>query len=187
LKENIQSDKRLAGKRDQEERIEQFAEEIGSMLSHEELLTLLRARLLDVYGVDMASIFLIDSLKMQLVSWLVLPGESLRKIRVPIDKTSIAGYTASSRELVHIDDPYDEEELSAIDPELKFDSSWDSKGGIRTRQVLATPIMIRRSLLGIIQFMNKRDGRVFSDKDKRHIRHLASSLGGILLNLQYAK
>ncbi|GAB4334033.1 MAG: hypothetical protein Kow0089_03080 [Desulfobulbaceae bacterium] len=160
---------------------ERLAGEIGKASSSDAIQELLRHNLLATCGVEMASIFLIDSLKMQLVSWLVLPGESLRKIRIPIDKTSIAGYTASSREVVLIEDPYDEEELLAFDPELKFDSSWDAKTGTRTRQLLAAPILVQRSLLGVIQLMNKCDGRVFTPDDIRHVRKLASTLGSALL------
>ncbi len=163
---------------------EQLADEINSASSLGAIMNLLRDQLLEVCAVDMASIFLIDSLKMQLVSWLVLPGESLRKIRIPIDKTSIAGYTASSREVVLINDPYDENELYSIDPELKFDSSWDGQTGTRTRQVLATPIMKERSLLGIMQVMNKREGMTFSESDKLHVHDLAAAIGNNLLRLQ---
>lgn len=165
-------------------KFDQFAGKIQSAASHEDIILLLRNHLLDVCSVEMASIFLVDSLKMQLVSWLVLPGESVRKIRIPINKTSIAGYTASAREMVHIQDPYDSDELSGIDPELKFDSSWDRQNGIRTSQVLAIPIMIQRSLLGVIQLMNKKDSMSFSDDDKNHISDLANNLGIALLALQ---
>ena len=168
------------------EQFEQLADEINAASSHDAVMVVLRDQLLNVSGVEIASIFLIDSLKMQLVSWLVLPGESLRKIRIPIDKTSIAGYTASTRELVLIKDPYNEDELYTIDPELRFDSSWDRQTGIRTRQVLTAPIMVQRSLLGIIQLMNKRDDMVFSDDDKHHIKDLAATLGKALMKLQGA-
>lgn len=165
---------------------EQFFAEIESAPSHEVLLELFREKLSQVFRVDMASIFLIDSLKMQLVSWVVLPGESLRKIRIPIAKKSIAGYTASTRELVLIKDPYDEAELSRIDPELRFDASWDRQKNIRTRQVLSAPILVERSLLGVVQLMNKCDASGFAEDDKDHIREFAATLGKALLKMQRA-
>lgn len=180
----VKQDENLSGNLDNAQQFNQIAGEIKSAPSHSAIMELFRDHLLDVCEVEMASIFLIDSLKMQLVSWLVLPGESLRKIRISIDKTSIAGYTASNRELVLIQDPYDKNELYKIDPELKFDSSWDQQTGIRTRQVLATPIMVQRSLLGVIQLMNKNEGMVFSDEDKLHVEDLASTLGNALLKLE---
>ncbi len=167
-----------------DERFDQLAVQIHAAESHKALVTLLRNQLLDTYRVEMASIFLVDSLKMQLVSWVVLPGESLRKIRIPIDKTSIAGYAAASRSPVLIQDPYDSEELQSIDPELKFDSSWDRQTGTRTWQVLATPIIIHNSLLGVIQMMNKRGELTFSEEDEHLVQKLANTLGNALLKLQ---
>jgi len=186
MNDNLRPDILPSGNLPDPERFKQLADEINMASSHDGVMILLRDHLLTVSGVEMASIFLIDSLKMQLVSWLVLPGESLRKIRIPIDKTSIAGYTASIRNSVLIKDPYNEDELYTIDPELKFDSSWDRQTGIRTRQVLAAPIMVQRSLLGVIQFMNKQDGTGFSKDDKAHIKELAATLGNALLKLQNA-
>lgn len=165
---------------------EQFFAEIGSASSHEILRDLFRAKLCQVFGVDMASIFLIDSLKMQLVSWIVLPGESLRKIRIPIAKKSIAGYTAATRGLVLIKDPYDEDELAGIDPELRFDASWDKQKNIQTRQVLSAPILVDRSLLGVVQLMNKADKTGFTEEDQTHIWEFASTLGKTLLAMQRA-
>lgn len=186
MNNSVRPDKGMSGQEDGKQRFEQLADRINSAPSHDAIMVLLRDQLLKICGVDMASIFLIDSLKMQLVSWLVLPGESLRKIRIPIDKTSIAGFTASTRELVFIKDPYDREELSRIDPELNFDSSWDRQTGIRTRQILAAPIMMQRSLLGVVQLMNSHEGKVFTDIDKGHIGDLAATLGKTLLRLQHA-
>lgn len=171
---------------DFEKRFLRLAGKINRLESIDDLLSLLRKDLLEVFEIDMASIFLIDSLKMQLVSWLVLPGESVRKIRIPINEVSIAGYTASSRQMVLIRDPYDTEELRQIDPALKFDSSWDRQTGIRTRQILATPIMFKHSLLGVIQLMNKRNGMPFGNEDQQLIKDLALSIGSTLLALQKA-
>jgi len=184
MDDNVKQDEIPSENENNAQRFDQLASKINSASSHDEIINLLRDQLLSTCEVEMASIFLIDSLKMQLVSWLVLPGESVRKIRISIDKTSIAGYTASTRRVVLIQDPYSEDELYKIDPELKFDSSWDQQTGIRTRQVLAAPIMIQRSLLGIIQLMNKKEGKVFSEDDKHHVENLASTIGNALLALQ---
>lgn len=184
MENNHTSDTNKSAILNTDHRFDQLAVEIHASGSHGALVSLLRSRLLDTYGVDMASIFLVDSLKMQLVSWVVLPGESVRKIRIPIDKTSIAGFTASSRGLVFIKDPYDLNELNGIDKELKFDSSWDRQTGVRTRQVLATPILVNNSLLGVIQMMNKRGEKAFSKEDKHHIKELAKNIGSALMKLQ---
>lgn len=170
--------------RNSSQKYHQLAARLNAAVSHQAIIELFREQLISVCEVEMASIFLIDSLKMQLVSWLVLPGEAVRKIRISIDKTSIAGYTASTREPILIKDPYDKYELYNIDPELKFDSSWDHQTGGRTRQIMAAPIMMDRSLLGVIQLMNKKNGHTFTAEDQHNIRNLASTLGAALIKLQ---
>lgn len=186
LDDNNQNDSRPVQKTAFEQRFLLFAAKIYTVRTLDALVDLLRDNLLRVFEIEMASIFLIDSLKMQLVSWVVLPGKSLRKIRIPINKVSIAGYTASARELVLIQDPYDQEELHRIDSDLQFDYSWDKQAGIRTRQILATPIMEQRSLLGVIQLMNKCDDMTFKKEDKILIKELAETIGRTLLRLQSA-
>ncbi|GAB4333980.1 MAG: hypothetical protein Kow0089_02970 [Desulfobulbaceae bacterium] len=173
----------VAARLDYELRFKKLANAIHAASSPNEIMVGLRDRILDVYHVEMATIFLIDAKRMELVSWIMLPGNFLRKIRVPVDKTSIAGYVAATRSPVLVDDAYDAAALAAVDPELRFDSSWDLKTGSTTRQVLAAPILFRRSLQGVIQLMNKRDGD-FTGDDRHYISDLAETLGIAFHNLQ---
>ena len=167
-----------------EKGFKQLVNAIHCAKSPGEIMTALRDHILEVYSVEMASIFLVDAVKMQLVSWILLPGNFLRKIRVPVDKTSIVGYCAATRSVVLVNNAYNRGELSQIDPGLRFDSSWDRKAGSRTRQVLAAPILFQRSLMGVIQMMNQRDGHDFTETDSQHIADLAATLGVAFRNLQ---
>jgi hypothetical protein len=102
------------------------------------LLTGIRNDILGIYEADMATIYLADSAKQEIFSWAVLPGDRIKEIRIPISNRSIAGYAAHNKKGINIQDVYDRRELIRLDPALSFDSSWDKKSGIRTRQVLAT-------------------------------------------------
>lgn len=172
------------GRSAREQGFAQLAAAIRSARSPGEIMVALRNRILNVYAVEMASIFLVDAAKMQLVSWIVLPGDALHKIKVPLDKTSIAGYAAAARSVVILHDAYDKDELRRIDPMLQFDSFWDNKAGSCTRQVLAVPILFQRSLMGVIQLMNRCDGSDFTADDSRHVADLAEILGRAFHNLQ---
>ncbi|MFZ5798075.1 MAG: ATPase, T2SS/T4P/T4SS family [Thermodesulfobacteriota bacterium] len=167
-----------------DKRFRRLVNAIHAAASPDGIMTALSDHILDDYHVEMASIYLVDAVKKQLVSWIVLPGNFLRKIRVPVDKRSIVGYCAATRSVVLVNNAYDREELEGIDPELRFDASWDRKAGSRTRQVLAAPILFQRSLMGVIQLMNRRDGRDFVENDRRHIADLAVTLGIAFRNLQ---
>lgn len=166
------------------ERFSQLIEAIRAARSHNEIMVNLHSRILSAFEVEMASIFLVDAFKKQLVSWVLAPGNVLHKIRVPIDTTSIAGYAATKRNSVIVNDAYDREELRRIDPRLQFDSFWDRKAGSRTRQVVAAPILFQRSLMGVIQLMNRRDGLDFTAQDTRQVTALAEILGTSFHNLQ---
>ena len=105
-----------------ERRFKKLVNDIHTAGSPNDIMVGLQEQILNVYNVEMAAIFLVDAVKMQLVSWVLLPGNFLRKIRVPVDKTSIVGYTAATREVLIINNAYEKDELGQIDPELRFDS-----------------------------------------------------------------
>lgn len=172
------------GKPGYEERFAQLTEAVRTARSPNAIMVDLHERILSVFEVEMASIFLVDAVKKQLVSWILAPGNVLHKIRVPIDTTSIVGYAASTRSSIIVNDAYDTDELLRIDPKLRFDSFWDRKAGSRTRQVLAAPILFHRSLMGVIQLMNRRDGLDFTAQDTRQVAALAEILGTAFHNLQ---
>ena len=161
-----------------------LASDIHTASTPNDIMVGLRDKILDVYKVEMATIFLVDVVKMRLVSWVLLPGEFLGKIRIPVDKTSIAGYAAAIRKIVIVQNAYDKDELKQIDPDLRFDSSWDKKAGSRTKQAMAMPIVFQDSLMGVIQLMNRIDGQEFSENDQEHVADLAETLGIAFRNLQ---
>ncbi len=142
----------------------------------------LRNKILNVYNVEMATIFLVDAKKHQLVSWVLLSGSSLRKFRVDINRSSLAGFVADTRKTLNIADVYDKDELARIHPTLRFDRSWDQKGGCRTKQVLLAPVVCKNNILGVIQLINKRSGAEFGSADEKRINELAETLGIALYN-----
>ena len=111
-----------------------------------------------------------------------MDGEELREIRVPIGPWSLAGWVAYRKQPLRISDVYDPKVLSAVDPELKFDASWDQKSGFRTRQVLASPILKDGNLHGVIECMNSRDGMGFRADHEVIVEDLARTLGIALAN-----
>ena len=136
----------------------------------------LRQQILDVYQVEMATIFLMDVSKKKLNSWLLLPGEFLQKISLPVTPESITGYVAVTSETVNVHDVYDTDELQNIDPALKFSGTWDKKGKVRSKQLLAAPITYKNSLLGVVELINKISDTPFTEKDEEHIHMLAETL-----------
>ena len=165
-----------------DQRFKKLVNEIHAASTPNEIMVGLRNKILNIYNVEMATIFLIDAKKNKLVSWVLLPSDSLRKIRIPIDRSSITGFIADTKQMINISNVYDKDELSTIDPTLKFDASWDEKGGRRTRQILGTPVIHKAHLLGVIELMNKKHGGEFDSTDEERTKELADTLAIALFN-----
>ena len=164
------------------DRFKKLVNQIHSASTPNSIMVGIRNKILDIYNVEMATVFLIDVKKDKLVSWVLMPGESVNKIKLDIDLSSITGFVAKSKKTLNISDAYDHDELREIHPSLKFDSSWDKKSGRRTKQVLASPIGHKSNLMGVIQLINKKDDTSFNLVDEQRIQELSTTLGIALYN-----
>jgi len=93
---------------------------------------------------------------------------------IPIDKNSIAGYAASTGEILNIPD------VSAMDTSLpyRFNRKFDEATGYLTKSMLTIPLKTTLNhVVGVLQIINAHDAgknvRSFSDDDERMIRHFA--------------
>ena len=73
---------------------------------------------------------------------------------VPINKESIAGYTAATAETVFVADLYNIPERLPF----KFDPSFDREHGYKSRSMLSFPLLNHdRSVIGVVQLINRLD------------------------------
>lgn len=106
------------------------------------------------------------------------PGEKLPYLffSFPINKTSIAGYVASTKEALTIDDAYNIPEETPY----KFNRQTDLTTNYRTKSIYTFPLVMNNGiLLGVLQIINKLDesGRVvgFTEEDGTYLKHFALS------------
>lgn len=182
MSEQAVSTKRQASQQAFDDHFKKLVNEIHAASTPNAIMVGLRNKILKVYDVEMATIFLVDAKKNQLVSWVVLSGSSLRKFRININRSSIAGFVADTRKKLNIADVYDKEELARIHQTLTFDKTWDKKSGCRTKQLLLAPVVFKSNILGVIQLINKRNGSEFNAADEKRIDELAETLGIALYN-----
>src|SRR5687767_10749782 len=157
-------------------RLIEIANSINSAGSIQDILVDLKDKMLDLVDAERVTIFALDTKNQELFS-LVKAGNEVKEIRVPKTFGSIAGFTALSRKTANIKSAYDPAELTRLHPNLKFDSRWDKASGFKTSQVLATPILFEKYLLGVLQLINKRGGGAFSPKDEEAAEELSKILG----------
>ncbi len=144
---------------------------ILSTLNIDELLTIVVSKIQSIVGADRCTLYLFSAETNELYSK-VLQADNLVEIRVPITKTSLAGFTAATGRLLNIKDAYDDTELAGIDPELSFDRTWDRKSGYWTKSVLVVPIPMKGSEeSGVFEAINKAGG--FTDDDVDTVKQLA--------------
>jgi adenylate cyclase len=121
---------------------------------------------------DRSTLFLHDPRSGQLWS-MVAEGLETREIRISID-SGIAGASFSSGEVSVVNDAYD-------DP--RFNRAVDESSGYRTRAILTVPIVTRDGRrLGVMQALNRRDGRPFGDEDIARMRAFAAHAAVALEN-----
>jgi len=125
------------------------------------------------FGAERTTIYLIDGSTKELVSSSVV-GNVERRIRVPISRTSLAGYCALTGRSFVVPDAYGD--LGHVDAELTFDGSWDKLTGFRTRDMMCAPAQFKGKTVGVVQAMNSAEG-TFSETDLAPLRSIARLVG----------
>ena len=158
-----------------------IANRVNAAPGVKEILTMLRDQVPPLVGAERVTIYALDAKKQELYT-IVKVGAGIKEIRVPKNFSSIAGFTALSKKQVNLKDAYDNAELAKIHKNLQLDRRWDEKEGFRTKQVLATPIVFEKYMMGVIQVINKSDGSRFAGEDEAALQEIAKILGVALYN-----
>lgn len=146
-----------------------------------ELLTGLKKKMRGYFDAEAFTIYFADNKKQHLVSK-VKAGRLRKEIQLPIDKTSIAGFVASTGLVVNIVDAHDKSALKAIDPQLRFNSSLDDRTKFTTRQVLAAPIFCQEKIFGVMQLFNKKSSNKFTHDDIENLKVITEEFGRFITN-----
>ncbi len=158
-----------------------IANQIHSAQDINEILINLKEQILSLFDADRITIYVVDGKRKEVYSRFKagdLPGE----IRVPIDNSSITGYTANNAQISNIVNAYDERELAMINKDLTFDKRWDERSGYVTRQVLSVPIFYKKYVIGVLQLVNKRTDDRFTLDDQNSAIEMAKVLGIAFFN-----
>ncbi|MFC1857557.1 ATPase, T2SS/T4P/T4SS family [Thermodesulfobacteriota bacterium] len=178
---NSTSDQQLKAEVEYRTKLQEICNKIYGAANVDEILIDLKDEITNLFEAERITVFVIDGKKRELVSRFK-SGLEIAEIRIPVSASSIAGYSSFKQKLLNIKNVYDDQELSAIDAELRFDKSWDAKTGFKTKQVLAFPIVFKKFMLGVIQLINRTDGKAFEKLDEWAVEEMAKILGIALFN-----
>jgi GAF domain-containing protein len=103
-------------------------------------------------------------------------------VKVRIDSgRSVAGYVGATKKPLNIRDAYDDAELAPLQMQHKMFKAVDERTGFRTTQVLAAPVLSSDGkLLGVVEFLNRLDGRRFPATCEAELKQVLRRAGGRL-------
>jgi hypothetical protein len=161
--------------------LQEIGNKINAARDLDEILIDLKDEILSLFCAERLTVYVVDGVKRELVSRFKT-GDEIAEIRLPVSKSSLAGYSALTHKLLNINNVYDDSELSGIDEQLTFDKSWDQKTGYRTKQVLVYPIIFQKYLMGALQLINLKNGGGFTREDEKTVADLSKIIGIALYN-----
>jgi type II secretory ATPase GspE/PulE/Tfp pilus assembly ATPase PilB-like protein len=151
---------------------------IHSASNNDEIMLEMSQDISELFNADRLSVYAVSDDKTTIISKVKSGLHSFKDLRLPISEQSIAGYVAWSRTMVNIHDVYDDDELRAIHPNLRFLQEVDRRTGYRTTQMLVAPIVdsLSDELFGVVQIINHKAGFPFTAVAEEGLRSLCETL-----------
>jgi putative ABC transport system ATP-binding protein len=149
------------------------AEATGALL--DQVLIVAADRIRAMLHADRTTVFVVDASRGELRSRVAHDGgDGPLDIRLPIG-TGIAGKVALTGETMNLADPRGHPDFN---PEI------DRRTGYVTRSMLTVPVASRSgAVAGVVQVLNKEQGREFTGADEAALHQIAPALGIILETL----
>src|SRR6202047_3373089 len=160
---------------------EKMVYELGSMftarLGLEELIPLVISKCREVLDTDGVSVLLLDEERNELYFPYVSEDDPevarrLSGLRIPAG-SGLAGAALRSGQAERVNDPQSDS---------RFYSEVDRKTGVTTKSLLVAPLLAGDGRLGVIEAVNPRGGRSFTDADLALLEKLALSIGIAIQN-----
>jgi adenylate cyclase len=121
---------------------------------------------------DRGTLFLNDERTSELYSR-VAQGDRMREIRI-LNHEGIAGHVFTTGQALIISDPY---------RDARFNSAVDQETGYVTRNLMATPIRVRGSVIGVLEMINSSKGN-FSAADLSLLEAVTMQTAATLASMQ---
>ncbi len=142
--------------------------EVNSAIASEMQLDVLLARIVELtshmLGADRGSLLLHDERTGELWS-LVAEGLEVQEIRISSD-VGLAGHAFTHGEILNVPNAYLDE---------RFNRGVDAQTDYRTMGILSIPVIARDGRrLGVMQALNRRDGRPFNAHDEKRMQAFAA-------------
>jgi type II secretory ATPase GspE/PulE/Tfp pilus assembly ATPase PilB-like protein len=144
----------------------------------DEIMLEVSADICTLFNADRLTIYSMGEDRQSIISKVKTGLNSFKDLKLPIAEHSIAGYVALAKKTINIKDVYDDGELRAVNPNLRFLQEVDKRTGYRTKQMLVAPIVEQGSseLIGVIQIINNKAGLPFGALAEEGVAELSQTL-----------
>ena len=133
--------------------------------------------ILGIIQAEAGSIFLVDRSQTALVCKICQGPKNILGIRVPFG-TGIVGHVAKTRQI---------DVTSDVQHDERHNRTIDAKSGFVTQSMVSVPLISKDATIGVIQVINKKNGKAFSLDDINLLQALSSGAALALQNAQYAQ
>jgi HD-GYP domain-containing protein (c-di-GMP phosphodiesterase class II) len=133
---------------------------LGTQRDLKALLEQILTKAREITQSDAGSLYLVETnehgvkrLRFQLAETYSKPDVPFVEFTIPLDRTSLAGYAASTGESLRIDDAY----FLPPDVEYSINRSFDERYGYRTKSMLVIPMKDHKEeIIGVVQLINRK-------------------------------
>ncbi|HEX4986906.1 MAG TPA: ATPase, T2SS/T4P/T4SS family [Burkholderiales bacterium] len=168
----------MSNKLEFQKKLQAVTNKIHATSNIDEIMLELSQDICSLFEAERLTIYVLSEDKASIVSKVKTGLSSFKDLKLPINEQSIAGFVALSKKLITIRDVYDDNELRAHNPNLKFLKEVDKRTGFRTKQMLVAPVVdsSNNDLIGVIQVINSKNGQPFSVVAEEGAAHLCETL-----------
>jgi len=149
----------------------------ASSIDLKETLNTVFYNILNVIQAEAGLIFLVDDTTNMLVCRICQGPKDITGIQVPFG-TGIVGHVAKTRQV---------DVTTDVKKSLHHYPDVDEQSGFVTRSMISMPLISKDEILGVIQVINKKGGKTFSQDDVNLLQSLSSGAALALQNAKYAQ
>ena len=134
-----------------------IAKTLNSTLNLKEVLDIVMGKIKELVKAEAWSILMLDEKNKELVFEVAIgdKGEQVKEMRLALGQ-GVAGWVAQNQKPVIVSDTSNDE---------RFFKGLDQKTGFHTKSIIATPLISRGRLIGVVEIMNKLGETPFDEKD----------------------
>lgn len=149
----------------------------ASSIDLKETLNTVFYNILNAIQAEAGSMFLVDEQSNTLACRICQGPKDITGIHVPFGK-GIVGHVAKTRQV---------DVTTDVKHDVRHFPDIDEQSGFVTRSMVSVPLVTKDELLGVIQVINKKGGKTFSQEDVNLLQSLSSGAAMALQNARFSQ